>query len=100
MRKKIKVFEQSNDAQGNMRIIEFHDETGKESEFMEILISKVHHEPIMADSPMKIYDSSMSPSTLQKEINIPNGHVIIGMALELDPKGVITWIDFKTCPAW
>ena len=66
---------------------------------MKVVIN-VNNLQIMADSPMKIYDSSMSPSTLQKEINIPNGHVIIGMALELDPKGVITWIDFKSCPAW
>jgi hypothetical protein len=35
-----------------------------------------------------------------KEINIPNDHVIIGMALELNSKGEITWVDFKTCPAW
>ena len=32
----------------------------------------------------------------QREIEIPDGHKICGIALEMDSKGFVTWVDFKT----
>ena len=31
-----------------------------------------------------------------REIEIPDGHKICGIALEMDSKGFVTWADFKT----
>ena len=40
--------------------------------------------------------SSMPKSAPEKVIDIQDGHEIVGFAVETDPKGYITWIDFKT----
>jgi hypothetical protein len=47
-----------------------------------------------------VYNPSIPPASPKKDINIPDGHVIVGIALELNSRGEITWVDFKTCPAW
>jgi len=51
-------------------------------------------------SGIKIYKPSMPSSKPGKEIDVPDGQVVISCAVEFDPKGFVTVIDFKTCPAW
>ena len=46
-------------------------------------------------SVMKIY-SELFPSFEGREVNIPDGHQIVGFAVKKDSKGNIIWVDFKT----
>ncbi len=45
---------------------------------------------------MGIRQSSMPVSAPGGSITIPDGHEIVGFAVETDVQGYITWIDFKT----
>ncbi len=93
MIKKIKVSQHFSDSKGDYRDISFYHANGQ--------VPPAWRNPndnILNQSVIRIYNPSMPPSKPGKDLDIPDGHIIVGCAIELDSQGAITWIDFKTCP--
>ena len=74
---------------GKKREIRFFKKDGPRTEGWK------HSDGDTVPSVMGIY-SELFPSFEGREVNIPDGHQIVGFAVKKDSKGNIIWVDFKT----
>jgi hypothetical protein len=89
--KKIKISQHYNNDYGDYRDYTFLDVNGKKPPNWLHMQSRQFKK-----SFLRIYSPSMPSTKPGREIEIPDGHKICGIALEMDSKGFVTWADFKT----
>ncbi len=88
--KTIKLSKHMFDGEGDCRFYTFYDTTGKK------LAKWKHTDGKDRQSTVPICQSSMPTLAPGCKITIPDGHEIVGFAVEINLEGYITWIDFKT----
>lgn len=88
--KTIKVEKSEKMKEGKKRFISFFDEHGAEIEKNGGASGKEFRSIIC------MWNGSMPSSWSGKEVQIPDGHQLVGFALEVDTQGFITWIDLKS----